>query len=149
MERCYFAINRAFIINHPFVKNEWKQCFDMKLHRPNLYWQHLFLLYTYIHRSVCAGRFLLAAHDMRNRFHVLGLNLNQVQDIKIPSLDFFQWRLFLQNKKPQTKNHAHGIFPETAWFSYGRGDKIRTCGPYVPNVVLYQTEPHLDEIASH
>lgn len=26
----------------------------------------------------------------------------------------------------------------------GRGDKIRTCGPYVPNVVLYQTEPHLD-----
>lgn len=29
----------------------------------------------------------------------------------------------------------------------GRGDKIRTCGPYVPNVVLYQTEPHLvDEL---
>lgn len=26
---------------------------------------------------------------------------------------------------------------------HGRGDKIRTCDPYVPNVVLYQTEPHL------
>ena len=26
----------------------------------------------------------------------------------------------------------------------GRGDKIRTCDPHVPNVVLYQTEPHLD-----
>ena len=25
----------------------------------------------------------------------------------------------------------------------GRGDRIWTCGPYVPNVVLYQTEPHL------
>ena len=24
----------------------------------------------------------------------------------------------------------------------GRGDKIRTCDPYVPNVVLYQTEPN-------
>ena len=24
-----------------------------------------------------------------------------------------------------------------------RDDKIRTCDPYVPNVVLYQTEPHL------
>ena len=28
-------------------------------------------------------------------------------------------------------------------FSIGRGDKIRTCGLYVPNVALYQTEPHL------
>ncbi len=25
----------------------------------------------------------------------------------------------------------------------GRGDRIRTCGLYVPNVALYQTEPHL------
>ncbi len=25
-----------------------------------------------------------------------------------------------------------------------RDDRIRTCGPYVPNVVLYQTEPHPD-----
>ena len=28
----------------------------------------------------------------------------------------------------------------------GRGDKIRTCGLYVPNVALYQTEPHLDGV---
>ena len=27
---------------------------------------------------------------------------------------------------------------------YGRGDKIRTCDFYVPNVALYQAEPHLD-----
>ena len=26
----------------------------------------------------------------------------------------------------------------------GRGDKIRTCDFYVPNVALYQAEPHLD-----
>ena len=26
-----------------------------------------------------------------------------------------------------------------------RDDRIRTCGPYVPNVVLYQTEPHPDK----
>ena len=44
----------------------------------------------------------------------------------------------------KTKPAATGKLPETACFFYGRGDKIRTCGPYVPNVVLYQTEPHLD-----
>ena len=27
---------------------------------------------------------------------------------------------------------------------FGRGDKIRTCDFYVPNVALYQAEPHLD-----
>ena len=27
----------------------------------------------------------------------------------------------------------------------GRGDRIRTCGLYVPNVALYQAEPHLDD----
>ena len=29
-------------------------------------------------------------------------------------------------------------------FLCGRGDKIRTCDFYVPNVALYQAEPHLD-----
>ena len=29
-------------------------------------------------------------------------------------------------------------------FLFGRGDKIRTCDFYVPNVALYQAEPHLD-----
>ena len=28
--------------------------------------------------------------------------------------------------------------------SLGRGDRIRTCGFYVPNVALYQAEPHLE-----
>ena len=28
----------------------------------------------------------------------------------------------------------------------GRGDKIRTCDFYVPNVALYQAEPHLDGV---
>ena len=27
---------------------------------------------------------------------------------------------------------------------FGPGDRIRTCGPVVPNHVLYQTEPHPD-----
>ena len=35
---------------------------------------------------------------------------------------------------------------EDVFLFYGRGDKIRTCGPYVPNVVLYQTEPHLVQL---
>jgi hypothetical protein len=26
----------------------------------------------------------------------------------------------------------------------GRGDRIRTCGLFVPNEALYQAEPHLD-----
>ena len=29
--------------------------------------------------------------------------------------------------------------------SFGRDDRIRTCDFYVPNVALYQTEPHLVE----
>ena len=35
---------------------------------------------------------------------------------------------------------------EDVFLFYGRGDKIRTCDPYVPNVVLYQTEPHLVQL---
>ena len=33
---------------------------------------------------------------------------------------------------------------EAKWtlLRHGRDDRIWTCGPYVPNVVLYQTEPH-------
>jgi hypothetical protein len=27
-----------------------------------------------------------------------------------------------------------------------RSDRIRTCGLYVPNVALYQAEPHSDKI---
>ena len=30
---------------------------------------------------------------------------------------------------------------------YGRGDWIRTSGLYVPNVALYQAEPHLEKLA--
>lgn len=48
----------------------------------------------------------------------------------------------------ETKNpNASPIRKVFGLFVCGRGDKIRTCGPYVPNVVLYQTEPHLvDEL---
>lgn len=55
-----------------------------------------------------------------------------------------KWRTNLRLSPDKTKHAATRKFPETACFFYGRGDKIRTCGPYVPNVVLYQTEPHLD-----
>lgn len=34
--------------------------------------------------------------------------------------------------------------PQGVYFFIGRGDRIRTCGLHVPNVALYQTEPHLD-----
>ena len=30
----------------------------------------------------------------------------------------------------------------------GRGDRIRTCGLFVPNEALYQAEPHLDFLLS-
>ena len=32
-------------------------------------------------------------------------------------------------------------------FHYSRRDRIRTCGLYVPNVALYQAEPHSDKIS--
>lgn len=55
-----------------------------------------------------------------------------------------KWRTNLGLPPNKTKHAATEKFPGTACIFYGRGDKIRTCGPYVPNVVLYQTEPHLD-----
>ncbi len=33
-----------------------------------------------------------------------------------------------------------------AVFIDGRGDRIRTCGLFVPNEALYQAEPHLGNI---
>ena len=47
----------------------------------------------------------------------------------------------------ETKNpNASPIRKVFGLFVCGRGDKIRTCGLYVPNVALYQTEPHLDGV---
>ena len=40
-------------------------------------------------------------------------------------------------KHKKNTDHKVGAF-------CGRGDWIWTSGPYVPNVVLYQTEPHLE-----
>ena len=31
---------------------------------------------------------------------------------------------------------------------WNRSDRIRTCGLYVPNVALYQAEPHSDKIGN-
>ncbi len=44
-----------------------------------------------------------------------------------------------RNKKEKASEIAFRSF-------FGRGDKIRTCDLYVPNVALYQTEPHLELI---
>ena len=41
------------------------------------------------------------------------------------------------NEKPP------GLFNQAVLFRCGRGDWIRTSGLYVPNVALYQAEPHL------
>jgi hypothetical protein len=34
-------------------------------------------------------------------------------------------------------------------FKNGRSERIRTSGPYVPNVVLYQAELHSDKLGRH
>ena len=48
--------------------------------------------------------------------------------------------------QPSSKRHpsekAKGT-DEPPLLFFGRGDKIRTCDFYVPNVALYQAEPHL------
>ena len=44
-------------------------------------------------------------------------------------------------KKPRTSTKKRP--PQGRSFLCGRGDKIRTCDFYVPNVALYQAEPHL------
>ena len=41
---------------------------------------------------------------------------------------------------PKTKQPAHG--PAVLFLEFGRGDRIRTYDPHVPNVVLYQAELH-------
>jgi hypothetical protein len=52
--------------------------------------------------------------------------------------------------------NGHKESPETTYLSHfrasralkNRGDWIRTSGLHVPNVALYQTEPHLDMLYS-
>ena len=46
---------------------------------------------------------------------------------------------FLWLKKKKACNH-------NGYRLFGRGDGIRTRDFYVPNVALYQTEPHLDHL---
>lgn len=48
-----------------------------------------------------------------------------------------KWRTNLRLSPDKTKHAATGKFPGTACIFYGRGDKIRTCGPYVPNVGIH------------
>ena len=53
-------------------------------------------------------------------------------------------------KNKKTKDPASGCRPlQDPPKKYGRGDWIRTSGPYVPNVLLYQTEPHLVAVKQH
>ncbi len=37
------------------------------------------------------------------------------------------------------------MYAFTLYHQFGRGDWIRTSGLYVPNVALYQAEPHLEK----
>jgi hypothetical protein len=46
----------------------------------------------------------------------------------------------------EKQNPNHSIWADNAIrMVIGRGDWIRTSGPFVPNEVLYQAEPHLDD----
>ena len=59
-------------------------------------------------------------------------------------------RAYRQNKKARHRFPCDVL--RSAAFSHGqtqsgRGDWIRTSGLYVPNVALYQTEPHLEMAA--
>ena len=44
----------------------------------------------------------------------------------------------------ETRSFRHKKAGPGPAFSIGRGDRIRTCDLYVPNVALYQTELHPD-----
>ena len=41
---------------------------------------------------------------------------------------------------PKTTKRRQRYFPDASIVYAGRGERIRTSGPYVPNVVLYQAE---------
>ena len=85
---------------------------------------------------------------MRGVIHALSLSSMHMKPMGCGTLRF-QWGvlpepLFLQSisQPPATKNRR-----EAGFWSSGRGDRIRTCDLYVPNVALYQTELHPDEAA--
>ena len=61
---------------------------------------------------------------------------NQIKGIKGLCIIFSDFFLI-----PNIKRLKIAPNPES---SYGRGDGIRTHDFYVPNVALYQTEPHLE-----
>src|SRR5690606_18252989 len=51
------------------------------------------------------------------------------------------WRPGRAQAVRKAKNRPRGRFLRV---TFGRGDRIRTCDLYVPNVALYQTELHPD-----
>lgn len=54
---------------------------------------------------------------------------------------FADIQIYLTHSWKKIKNWSSIIIDTSFW---NRGDKIRTCDFHVPNVALYQTEPHLD-----
>lgn len=49
-----------------------------------------------------------------------------------------------KNKKDRNPN----IHKDSGFSNKNRSDRIRTCDLYVPNVALYQAEPHSDKIGN-
>ena len=67
-------------------------------------------------------------------------------EVRACGADFVTLRDFMAGSNPVVSVCKHEktapIFMSTV--AYGRGDRIRTCGLFVPNEALYQAEPHLD-----
>ena len=57
--------------------------------------------------------------------------------------NFESVKIRLENVKNVYKKKNPNPTNSRIWI-FGRDDKIRTCDIHVPNVALYQTEPHLD-----
>jgi hypothetical protein len=60
-----------------------------------------------------------------------------------------QWLEFAEARSSWTGQQKSRLRAGFLRESIGRGDRIRTCDLYVPNVALYQTELHPDIAAEH
>ena len=80
----------------------------------------------------------------QSAWHFVGRSALAVYTAIARRTAFFQLAR-LRLRKLACPSHASTKKRHPKWvpFLCGRGDKIRTCDFYVPNVALYQAEPHL------
>ena len=53
-----------------------------------------------------------------------------------------------RKNKEQKRDRNPAVYRDSGLATQNRSDRIRTCGLYVPNVALYQAEPHSDKIGN-